>query len=78
MNVSLKSITRECARTYRIVLEGENHGSREFTLLVEEGEIPVLKMGADFDEYMSQSFGQVKPVLKAVMTFHQAQGDAPS
>lgn len=70
----LKSISRESAQTYRIVLEEEEGGSRTFLFDVEEGDIKVVKWRDDFAEYMRQNLGPASRLFESILVFHLVSG----
>lgn len=74
MMAKLKSISRESAQTYRIVLEEEEGGSRTFLFDVEEGDIKVVKWRDDFAEYMRQNLGPASRLFESILVFHLVSG----
>ncbi len=73
MIITLKSITREGAQSYRVLLEEADHTTRVFTLTVEEGSIQVVTWQDDFATYMDKNLGPVSSLLEAVLAFHRGQ-----
>lgn len=74
MIISIKSIERIGAGTYRVTHE-EDEGTtrREFVFSVVGDEIPVVQSPSEFERYVNLEVWRVTPLLNAVLSFHLAQ-----
>jgi hypothetical protein len=74
MSDRLEAIACEGAGVYRVRLKPiDGTAATSFVFEVDEGDIPVVKWGSDFDAYMDRNAGRAAPLFEVVLAFHRAR-----